>query len=60
MPDLAFMIEQENKLTECVHQVREAMHELATTSVIQMMSETELRHAELMQLYGAVTHRCTR
>jgi hypothetical protein len=52
VPDLKFLVEQENKLPECVQVLRESMHELATTSVMQMLSETELRHEEQMQLYG--------
>ena len=57
IPDLKFLVLQENKLPECVQVLREAMHELATTSVRFQLSAENIRHEELMQLYGAVPHR---
>lgn len=57
VPDLNFLVSQENRLPECVQVLREAMHELATTSVVNMLTEAEIRHDELMQLYGAVPHK---
>jgi hypothetical protein len=57
VPDLNFLVRQENKLPECVQVLREAMHELATTSVRSLLTASDLRHDELMQLYGNSPHK---
>jgi hypothetical protein len=57
IPDLGFLADEENRLPGCVQVVREAMHELATTSVRDMLTSSDIRHEDLMQLYGNQPHR---
>ena len=57
IPDLGFLVDEQNRLPVCVQVVREAMHELATTSVRDMLTSSDIRHEDLMQLYGNQAHR---
>lgn len=57
IPDLSFLADAENRLPGCVQDVREAMHELATSSVRDMLTASDIRHEDLMQLYGNQPHR---
>lgn len=57
IPDMSFLVDEQNRLPGCVQVVREAMHELATSSVREMLTSTDIRHEDLMQLYGNQPHR---